>query len=81
MKNVMFLVVIADLYLGAKGKFTCICFQKTVDDLQHSSLAGSVVTDESYTFSALDIKGNIRKKCLSRECFGKLFYMENIIAA
>ena len=77
----LFLIVLSDLHLGTKGKFTGICFQKTIYDLQHGSFACSVVFDKCKTFSSFDVKGNKRKQRLSGKCFGKILYMKNIISA
>ena len=77
----MFLVVITDLHLGSKGKFAGICFNKTVDDLQHGGLSGSVVSDQCHTLASFDIKGDIGEQGLSRKGLGKLFHVEHIVSA
>ena len=81
MQNMMFLIVITDLHLGTKGKFAGICLNKTVDDLQHGGLSGSVVSDQCHTLAAFDIKGDIGEQGLSRKGLGKRFHVEHIVSA
>ena len=80
MKNMMFLVIITDLHLGTKRKFSGICFEKTIDNFQHGSFAGSVVSDQCHTFATFDIKRNIGEQSLSRKCLGEFLHMQDIVS-
>ena len=66
----MLLIIISDLYLGAESKASAVSVYQTVKDFQHGSFAGTVITDESYPFPALNVKRNIGKQSLSGKSFG-----------
>ena len=61
MQNMMLLVIITDLNLGAKGKPSGVSCYDSIENFQNCSLASAIVSNQSHTLSALDLKINIGK--------------------
>ena len=61
MQDVMFLVIITDLYLGTEGESTTVCRNNLIQYLQQCSLSSSIVTDDRYVLATVDFKTDILK--------------------
>ena len=77
----MFLIVVTDLDFGPQGISSLIGIQKSVEDLQHSGLACSVVSDQGDPFSSFDLEGYIGKKRLSGKTFRQVFHGKHVVSA
>ena len=69
MKDVVFLIVVANLHIGTQCKGTAVCLNHIVQNLEKRSFSGSVVANDGYMFPSLDLETDIGEKCLWRKCF------------
>ena len=74
MKYMMLLIIVTNLHFGTQREASGVCIQKSVENLEHCSFAGSVVSDQCYALASFDLERNIGKKFLLRETFGEIFY-------
>ena len=70
MKDMMLLIVITYVYIGAKADCTAIRCKQPVYDFQDGSFAGSIVTDNRYVFSPFQRKADIFKQTQGIKRFG-----------
>ena len=61
MQNMVFLVIVSNLHFGTKGKASCVSFHDSVENLQNGGLTSTVIADQGYTLTTLDLKINICK--------------------
>ena len=80
MKYMMLLIIVTNLYFGTQREASGVCIQKSVENLEHCSFAGSVVSDQCYALASFDLERNIGKKFLLRETFGEIFYGKDIVS-
>ena len=64
MKNLMFLVIVADVYFAAQSDPASVRVQQTVNDFQDRGFSGAVVSDDRHALTAVDLKIQIRKERL-----------------
>jgi len=77
----MLLVVIADFNVASGYNFTPVGLQLTVNYFKKGSFSGSVITDNGNVFSFFQEKAQITEKLAAGEGFGKLLYLQHILAA
>ena len=66
----MFLVIVANIYIGAQFNNTAVCWYNTIEYLKDSGFSCSVITDKGNPFSFFNLKGNIIKKSVAVKCLG-----------
>ena len=64
MKYMMLLIIVTNLHFGTQREASGVCIQKSVENLEHCSFAGSVVSDQCYALASFDLERNIGKKFL-----------------
>ena len=80
MKYMMLLIIVTNLHFGTQREASGVCIQKSVENLEHCSFAGSVVSNQCYALASFDLERNIGKKFLLRETFGEIFYGKDIVS-
>ena len=77
----MFLVVVADVDVGAKPDHAPVRCDRFVEDTQDRGFAGPVVADQSHVFAASDLEGDPGKQSFVTVGFGEVLDGENFAPA
>ena len=81
MKDLVLLIVVADVHLGAQTYLAGIGGQQLVDDFKESGLAGAVVADDGHPFPALDFKIYVCEQGLAVKRLAQAGNGKHILAA
>ena len=77
----VFLVVVTDSDIGAKGESSGIRRNDFIQDFQKCRLSGTIVPDNRNVLSTFDFKADVFKERLIRESFAEVINTEHIISA
>ena len=81
MKDLVLLVVVADVHLGAQTYLAGIGGQQLIDDFKESGLAGAIVADDGHPLPAFDFKIYVRKQGLAVKGLAQTGDGKHILAA
>ena len=80
MQDMMFLIIIPNMYFGSKSDLTAIKTFHTIDHFEHGGFACSVITDDGYTFTSFDFKTYVLKQVLISKGFADPLNLHNVLA-
>ena len=73
MKNLMFLVIVADVYFATQSDLAGVRIRHhLVNDFQDRGFSGTVVSDDGHPLAAVDLKSQICKKYLVQKIWRDL---------
>ena len=79
-QNVMLLIIVSDMDIGAEANRSGIGSNLTDDDFQKRRLSGTVAANDCNVFAAKKIKGDVIKKPVLIKGLGKVTHLHNIPA-